>query len=167
MRWEDTRVTILIDNPACLDAEKYLFALKEILTTEQQNEFLLQIFWGLLSCEILLNREKETLEFTSLMKMKQIIEKLLSEQVHSYQENMNHKAWIIHQILIYSFINQGQKQSNVGLFGSLFTERSHMSQGYLNIIHLKCQYLLRYLISSLILSGNFESLKDLVLPVII
>ena len=41
MRWEDTRVTILIDNPACLDAEKYLFALKEILTTEQQNEFLL------------------------------------------------------------------------------------------------------------------------------
>ena len=94
-------------NPASLDAEKYLFALKEILTTEQQNEFLLQIFWGLLSCEILLNREKETLEFTSLMKMKQIIEKLLSEQVHSYQENMNHKAWIIHQILIYSFINQG------------------------------------------------------------
>ena len=77
MRWEDTRVSIIINNPARLDAEKYLFALKEILTTEQQNEFLLQIFWGLLSCEILLNREKETLEFTSLMKMKQIIEKLL------------------------------------------------------------------------------------------
>lgn len=167
MRWEDIRVSIINNHPACLDAEKYLFALKEILTTEQQNEFLLQIFWGLLSCEILLNREKETLEFTSLMKMKQIIEKLLSEQVHSYQENMNHKAWIIHQILIYSFINQGQKQSNVGLFGSLFTERSHMSQGYLNIINLKCQYLLRYLISSLILSGNFDSLKDLILPVII
>jgi hypothetical protein len=77
------------------------------LTTEQQSEFILQIFWGLLSCEILLNREKETLEFTSLSKMKQIIEKLLSEQSHSYQENMNHKAWIIHQILIYSFTNQG------------------------------------------------------------
>lgn len=32
------------------DAEKYLFALKEILTSEQQSqtEFVLQIFWGLL-----------------------------------------------------------------------------------------------------------------------
>jgi translation initiation factor 3 subunit E len=79
---------------------------------------------------------------------------------------MNHKAWIIHQILIYSFVNQGQKQSNLGLFGSLFTDRSQ-AQGYLNIIQLKCQYLLRYLISSLILSGSFESLKDLILPVVI
>jgi hypothetical protein len=68
--------------------------------------------------------------------------------------------------LIYSFINQGQKQSNLGLFGSLFTERSHSGQGYLNIIQLKCQYLLRYLISSLVLSGNFDSLKDIVLPVV-
>lgn len=80
---------------------------------------------------------------------------------------MNHKAWIIHQILIYSFVNQGQKQSNTGLFGSLFTDRSHIGQAYLNIIQLKCQYLLRYLISSLILSGNFESLKDLILPVVL
>jgi len=79
---------------------------------------------------------------------------------------MNHKSWIIHQILIYSFINQGQKQSNIGLFGSLFTERSHVGQVYLNIIQLKCQYLLRYLISSLVLSGNFESLKDIILPVV-
>ena len=32
---------------------------------------------------------------------------------------------------------------------------------------MKCQYLLRYLISSLVLSGNFESLKDIVLPVVL
>jgi hypothetical protein len=31
---------------------------------------------------------------------------------------------------------------------------------------LKCQYLLRYLISSIVLSGNFENLKDLILPVV-
>ena len=83
---------------------------------------MLQIFWGLLSCEILLQREKDTLEFTSLKKMKDFIEKLLSEQVHSYQENMNHKAWIIHQVLIYSFtnpINPQQKgsASSIALFG--------------------------------------------------
>jgi hypothetical protein len=72
--------------PFWIDAEKYLFALKEILTTEQytQTEFCLQIFWGLLNCEILLQREKETLEFTTLRKMKDFIEKLLSDQVHNY-----------------------------------------------------------------------------------
>jgi hypothetical protein len=90
------------------EAEKLLFSLKEILATEQgsQTEFVLQVFWGLLSSEILLQREKETLEFTTLRKMKEFIEKLLADQVHSYTENMNHKAWIIHQILIYSFTCQ-------------------------------------------------------------
>ena len=83
---------------ACIESEKYLFALKEILNNEQntQTEFILQVFWGLLSSEILISREKETLEFTTLRKMKEFIEKLLQDQVHSYQENMNHKAWIIH-----------------------------------------------------------------------
>jgi len=28
--------------------------------------------------------------------MKEFIEKLLQDQVHTYQENMNHKAWILH-----------------------------------------------------------------------
>ena len=53
--------------------------MKEILATEQQKEteFVLQVFWGLLSSEILLQREKETLEFTTLRKMKDFIEKLL------------------------------------------------------------------------------------------
>lgn len=60
------------------EAEKLLFSLKEILINEQHQptEFILQIFWGLLQCEILLNREKDTLEFTTLNKMKQFIEKL-------------------------------------------------------------------------------------------
>jgi hypothetical protein len=55
--------------------------LKEILTSEQhsQTEFVLQVFWGLLSSEILLFREKETLEYTTLRKMKDFIEKLLQD----------------------------------------------------------------------------------------
>ena len=86
MRWAATRVGSMASTKYYLDAERYLFALKEILSTEShtQTEFLLQIFWGLLSCEILLQREKETLEFTTLKKMKEFIEKLLSDQVHSY-----------------------------------------------------------------------------------
>ena len=34
MRWEDTRVKLYYIIPKFIDAEKYLFALKEILTTE-------------------------------------------------------------------------------------------------------------------------------------
>lgn len=149
-----------------LDAEKYLFALKEILTTEQQTqtEFLLQIFWGLLSCEILLQREKETLEFTTLKKMKEFIEKLLTDQVHSYQENMNHKAWILHQVLVYSFTNTS-KGNSVSLFGQILADKSPLGQGHLNILQIKCQYLIRYLVSSLLLSGNSEALSDTVLSV--
>ena len=157
------------------EAEKYLFALKEILTTEQhsQTEFVLQIFWGLLQCEILLNREKDTLEFTTLTKMKNYIEKLNADQVHSYTESMNHKAWIIHQILIYSFATQKQ-QPAVSLFAQLFTDKTAgpdkvtpIGPSYLNVIQVKCQYLLRYLISSLILSGNFEFLHEHILPAVI
>ena len=41
MKWADTRVrpNFKYLSRIILDAEKYLFALKEILTTEQQNEF--------------------------------------------------------------------------------------------------------------------------------
>jgi hypothetical protein len=106
------------------DAEKLLFSLKEILINEQHQptEFILQIFWGLLQCEILLNREKDTLEFTTLNKIKQFIEKLQAEQVLSYQESLKHKAWIIHQIMVYSFTS---KQPNaVALFSQLFTDKT-------------------------------------------
>jgi hypothetical protein len=43
---------------------------------------------------------------TTLRKLKEFIEKLLSDQMQSFQENMNHKAWILHQILVYSFTNK-------------------------------------------------------------
>lgn len=70
--------------------------------------------------------------------MKEFIEKLFAEQVHNYTESMNQKAWIIHQILIYSFTNPQQtdksKSSAVSLFGQLLTERSAIGQGFLNII---------------------------------
>jgi hypothetical protein len=42
--------------------------------------------------------------------MKEFIEKLLQDQVHTNQENMNHKAWLLHQILVYSFTNDLKKQ---------------------------------------------------------
>ena len=60
-----------------LDAEKLLFSLKEILVNEssQNSEIMLQVFWGLLACEILNGKGRGVIENTSLKKMKELIEK--------------------------------------------------------------------------------------------
>lgn len=64
-----------------VDAEKLLFSLKEILISEQytHTEFILQIFWGLICSEILLGRERATIEMTTLRKLREFIEKLLQD----------------------------------------------------------------------------------------
>lgn len=79
---------------------------------------------------------------------------------------MNHKAWIIHQILIYSFANTHPDKRGVGLFSQILVDRSTIGQSYLNIIQIKCHHLIRHLISSLLLSGNFDSISEVVLPVV-
>ncbi|CDW72405.1 UNKNOWN [Stylonychia lemnae] len=145
-------------------AEKYLFHLKEILTQEQQTqiEFVLQVFWGLLSSEILLQREKQTVENTTLRKLKEFIEKLQQEQVHSYQESMSHKAWLLHQILVYSFSN-----NYTDLFADILTNRAVYGTVFLNIIQIKSQYLLRYLVASLLLKREVDELLETALPIIL
>jgi hypothetical protein len=54
-----------------------LFSLKEILVNEssQNSEIMLQVFWGLLACEILNGKGRDVVEHTSLKKMKELIEK--------------------------------------------------------------------------------------------
>jgi hypothetical protein len=83
---------------------------------------------------------------------------------------MNHKAWLLHQVLVYSFTNPhhtDKRSSNpISLFGQILVDRSQVGQGYLNIIQIRCQYLLRYLVASLIMSGNFEAIGEILLPVI-
>ena len=144
-----------------IEGEKYLFALKEILISEQgtQVEFILQIFWGLLCCEILLQREKTTIEKTTLNKIKEFIEKLISDQTHTHQENMSHRAWLIHQILVYSFTNNCPD-----FFGDLLSKPS-LGQSFLNIVQIKCQYLLRYMIASLLINKDYDSLLEIVAPI--
>lgn len=149
--------------------------MKEILISEQntQADLILQVFWGLLSCEILLQREKETVEYTTLRKMKEFFERLLNDQSHTYQENMNHKAWLLHQILVYSFTNDAKKQPTADqqpttdLFAEILIDRVVYGQAFLNLLQIKCQYLLRYLIASLLLSKNFEALQNVVLPMVL
>ncbi len=68
------------------EAEKYLFHLKEILVAEQANhiELILQIFWGLLACEILNQKERSVIEHTTLRRIKEISERLLNDQWFNY-----------------------------------------------------------------------------------
>lgn len=83
---------------------------------------------------------------------------------------MNHKAWLLHQILIYSFTNDARKNpetTSTELFAEVLIDRNVYGQVFLNIIQVKCQYLLRYLIASLLICRDFEALEEVVLPIII
>ena len=84
--------------------------------------------------------------------MKEFIEKNLQDQVHTYQDNMNQKAWVLHQILVYSFTNdlnrkvqpEQQTQPATDLFAEVLVDRVVYGQVFLNILQIKCQNLLRY-----------------------
>lgn len=75
---------------------------------------------------------------------------------------MNHKAWILHQVLVYSFT-----QKNTDLFADILTDKAVYGSAFLNIIQIKSQHLLRHFIASLLLSKNNDDLIDTALPVII
>lgn len=60
-----------------LEAEKYLFSLKEILVQESmtQIELINSVFWGLVACQLVQNKDRETFENTSLKKLKELVER--------------------------------------------------------------------------------------------
>lgn len=64
------------------EAEKLLFHLKEILVNESQTnaDLVLQVFWGLLACQIINGKGRDSLELTTLRKMREIIERKYSAE---------------------------------------------------------------------------------------
>jgi len=84
------------------DAERWLFNLKEILVSESNShtELVMQVFWGLLSCEILNRKSRELIELTTLRKLKEFIRSKLADDVMA-----SHQAysWLMHMVLVYSF----------------------------------------------------------------
>jgi hypothetical protein len=124
----------------------------------------LNVYWGLLACYILNQKERESIEHTVLKKMKEQIERLAQEKLHSYQVNANQVSWLMHWVLIYSFTStQG---SNEGLYAQLMTENSSSGHHFMSMLHLNnFQHHLKYLISALLLSteGRNNSLQDTVL----
>jgi translation initiation factor 3 subunit E len=163
---------------ALLDAEKLLFSLKEILVNESQSnsEIMLQVFWGLLSCEILNGKGRDVVEHTSLKKMKELIEKkfgqwdsLISAGSQEFTQTM---CWMLHWLLIYSFT--AKDLTNNGLFASILTDHQLYGTLFLDVIQLRASSLSRYMISSFLLARgqpkakyqiNKNALEEVALPI--
>lgn len=135
-------------------------------------ELILQIFWGLLACEILNQKERGVVENTTLKRIREITEKMFNEYAITKLEHFNQKTCLLHWILIYSFTNN--KPDSEGLFAQMVTDRLSYGHQFLNIIQIKCPYLLRYLIASLLLQGNItkrgehvEYLSDICLSAVL
>lgn len=75
---------------------------------------------------------------------------------------MSHKAWLLHQILVYSFTN-----NYTALFVDILTNRAVYGTVFLNIIQIKSQYLLRYMIASLLLNREVDELLETALPLVL
>jgi len=101
------------------DAERWLFNLKEILASEvnTHTEFVMQVFWGLLSCEILNRKSRELIELTTLRKLKEFIRSKLSDDVMASHQSY---SWLLHMVLVYTF-TQDKKDNQSGIYNGLFS----------------------------------------------
>ena len=154
-----------------IEAEKILFSLKEILVNEssQNLDLMLQVFWGLLACEILNGKGRDVVENTSLKKMRDLIEKKYADDRITDQEHTQLYSWMLHWILIYSFT--AKDLTNVGLFASILTNSSQLLQ----VIQMKSDSLSKYMIASFILARgqpnekykiNKNALEQIALPIL-
>lgn len=73
---------------------------------------------------------------------------------------MSHRAWLIHQILVYSYTNSCPE-----LLADIVSNKSSFGHSLINIVQIKCQYLLRYLIASFLITRDYESLIEIVAPI--
>ena len=117
---------------------------------------MLQVFWGLLACEILNGKGRDVVEHTSLKKMKELIEKKYgvyeSMSNTSSQDYTQTVCWMLHWLLIYSFT--AKDLTNTGLFATILTDHAHYGNLFLNVVQLKSESLTRYMIASFLLANG-------------
>lgn len=89
-----------------------------------QADFVFQIFWGLLACQILNGKDRDIVENTSLKKIKDLIDKKYGyegiKQQTTSQEQIQISTWLLHWLLVYSFTNEDL--TNTGLFATILTD---------------------------------------------
>ena len=129
--------------------------MKEILVNESQNqpELVLQVFWGLLACEILNGKDRDVVEHTSLKKMRELIErKFGADRIGplASKEHTETISWLLHWLLVYSFT--ADDLTTNGLFASLVCNHNLYGQHFLNIVQMRAAHLAKYMITSMLLS---------------
>jgi hypothetical protein len=142
-----------------IDAEKILFSLKEVLTNESQtsSELMLQVYWGLLACEILNGKGRDVVENTTVKKMRDLIEKRFTEGGINDQQYTQYMSWLLHWLLVYCFT---QKEStNTCLFATLLSDTATHGSTFLAVVQMRTQFLLRYMVASFILARGQQNQK--------
>lgn len=128
---------ILYESGRYKDAEKILFSLKEILTNESQtsSELMLQVYWGLLACEILNGKGRDVVENTTVKKMRDLIEKRFNEGAINDQQYTQYMSWLLHWLLVYCYT---QKEStNTCLFATLLSDTSTHGGAFLAVVQMR------------------------------
>jgi len=145
---------VLYEQGKYKDAEELLFRLKEILVNEQNNnsDLMLQVFWGLLACQILNGKGRDVVENTTLKKMKDLINQRYNDEKITEFQFIQMNTWLVHWILVYSFTNKDVQ--NTSLFATVL-----QSQIFFNIILMKMNSLTKYMIASAIISKGQSSSK--------
>ena len=113
---------------------------------------MLQVFWGLLACQILNGKGRDVVENTTLKKMKDLINQRYNDEKITEYQFIQMNTWLVHWILVYSFTNKDVQ--NTSLFATVL-----QSQNFFNIILMKMNSLTKYLIASAIISKGQASSK--------
>jgi len=141
---------ILYEQGKYKESEKILFSLKEILVNEQSSnaDLMIEVFWGLLSCEILNGKGRDVVEHTSLQKMKNLLERRQAEESVSAQGHTQSMTWLLHWMLVYSFTSK----ENNGLFATILSDTEAYGTQFQRIVQMRSGSLSKYMISSFIMA---------------
>lgn len=146
---------VLYEQGKYKDAERLLYSLKEILVNESQqnSELMLQVFWGLLACEILNGKGRDVVEHTSLKKMRELIERKYSNADANSFASHDHTqsiAWMLHWLLIYSFT--AKDLTNSGLFATILADQNMYGSRFMHLVQMRSDVFSKYAIVSFLLA---------------
>jgi len=135
-----------------------LFSLKEILVNETQSnsELILQVFWGLLACQILNGKGRDVVENTSVKKMRDLIERRYQEESITETQFTQYMCWLLHWLLVYSFTQGPKGLENTALFATVLSNPAH-GTSLLHVIQMRSPVLLRYMVASFLLARKVDS----------
>ena len=111
---------------------------------------MLQVFWGLLACQILNGKGRDVVENTTLRKMRDLIDKKHAEGSIGDQEHTQLTSWLLHWLLAYSFTNK--ETSNTCLFATILADQHSYNNKFLSVVKMNPEGLSKYMISAFLLA---------------